>query len=225
MSRSDVMTQSTYQGGMSSSAFTRKVLPIFSLGLFMTGVASLIGWNLPIFFLIFAVIGELVMLFTSRLWAYNEKANANIGMFLLFTTLSGITLVPILKWGLNIGGVGLLAQALGVSAATFGGLALFGATTKRDFSGLGGFLFAAILGLILSSIATMLIGGGSLAYLLISFISVIVFSGFVLYDMAMIRRVYSDNDYIPAAIALYLDFINLFQDILRIFGILGSKDD
>lgn len=225
MSRYNVMTQSAYQGGMTSAAFTRRVLPIFSIGLLMTGAASVIGWNLPSFFLIIAMIGELVMLFTSRSWAYNEKANANVGLFLLFTALSGLTLVPILKWGLQVGGVGLLAQAFGVSAATFGGLALFGATTKKDFSGIGGFLFAGLLGLILSSIATMLIGGGSIAYLLISFVSVLIFSGFILYDMSMIRRVYSDNDYIPAAIALYLDFINLFQSILRILGILGSSDD
>jgi FtsH-binding integral membrane protein len=191
----------------------------------MTGASSFIGWNAPAVVLILAMITEFIMILTSGMWARKENGNMNIGLFLFFTCMSGLTLVPILKWGLNIGGVGMLAQAFGVTSVTFGALSLYGITTKKDFTGIGGFLFAALIGLIISSIATMLVGGGSLAYLFISVVSVLVFSAFIVYDIAMIRRNYSDQDYVFAAIALYLDFIGLFQNILRIFGIFGSSSD
>ncbi|MFN8674578.1 MAG: Bax inhibitor-1/YccA family protein [Candidatus Sericytochromatia bacterium] len=225
---SNIRTMSSelsYSSGMSPAVFTRRVLPIFGLGLFMTGAAAYIGWGLPRFLTLPIFIVEILMIMTSGSWARKENGNLNVGLFLFFTSLSGLTLVPLLKWASLIGGAKLILQAFGVSAVTFGGLAFYGATTKKDFSGLGGFLVAALIGLIVSSIATMLIGGGSLAYLIISCISVVIFSGFVLYDMAMIRTNYSDGDYILAAIALYLDFINLFSDFLRILGILGSSKD
>ena len=99
----------------------------------------------------------------------------------------------------------------------------YGAITKKDFSGIGSFLFMGLIGIIIASIINIFIGG-TMFTLMISVISVVIFSGFVLYDMSVIRRSFSDKDFIVASIALYLDFILLFQNILRIFGILSSDD-
>ncbi len=221
--REEALRRQGYSGGMTSNGFMTRVIPMFSLGLLMTTVGSYFAWNLPFGFLIFAAIVELILIFTSSKWAYSEAANANIGLFLLFTTLTGMTLVPILKWASYTGGPGIIIQALGISALTFAALAGYGATTKKDFSGIGGFLMIALIGIIIASLVNIFIGG-TMFSLIISIISVLVFSGFILYDMAVIRRNFSDRDYIVASIALYLDFILLFQNILQILGILRSDD-
>lgn len=222
MNENSLRSQGFY-GGMTNNAFMTKVLPTFSLGLIMTAVGSFFGWQLPSFLLIIAMVAEFIMVMTSSKWAYIERGNANIGIFLLFSTLSGVTLVPILQWALHISGPGIIVQALGATVATFGGLTAYGAVTKKDFSGIGGFLFAALIGLIIASLVNIFVGGTGLA-LIVSAVSVLVFSGFILYDMSMIRRNFRNEDFIIASLVLYLDFINLFQNILRILGIMNSDD-
>lgn len=217
-------TSSVYSGGMSSEVFNSRVLPMFGLGLAMTGASAYIGWNLPSGFLIVAFIVELLMVLTASKWAYQERGSMNVGIYLFFTALSGITLVPLLKWGLNVGGASLLLQALGTTSVTFGGLAIYSSKSKKDFSFLGGFLTMALLGVILGSIINVFVGG-TLLSLTLSIISVAIFSMFVLYDMSTIRNHYSNDAYIMATIALYLDFIGLLQNIIRILGIFSSNDD
>ncbi len=213
-----------FVGGMSTNSFVTKVLPMFSLGLVMTGAGAFFGWNLPSIVLIIAMVAEFIMVLTSSRWAYIERGSANVGIFLGFATLSGMTLVPILKWALNVGnGPNLILQALGATVLTFGSLVAYGSVTKKDFTGMGGFLFMAVIGIIIASIVNMFIGGTTLT-LIISSISVMVFSAFVLYDMSMIKRNFGDKEFIIAALILYLDFILLFQNILQILGIVNSDD-
>lgn len=215
---------SNWSTGMSQQTFDTKVLPLFGVGLLLTGAAAYLGKDLPLGILIAAMIGEIALVFTAGMWQRNESRSLNMGLFFLLTALGGLTLVPILSWANLIGGPMLIFQALGVTGITFGGLMAYSLTTKRDFSGIGGFLMAAILGLIVASIVNIFVGGTMLA-LGISVVGVVIFSGFVLYDMSMIKKNYSDSDYIMASIALYLNFIGLFQHILRIMGIMGSRDD
>ena len=212
-----------FVGGMSTNSFMTKVLPMFSLGLLMTGAGAYFGWSLPSIVLIIAMIVEFILVFTSSKWAYIERGSANVGIFLGFTTLSGMTLVPILKWALNVGGPNIIMQALGATVITFGSLAAYGAVTKKDFTGMGSFLFMALIGIIAASIVNIFIGGTTMA-LIISAVSVLVFSAYVLYDMSVIRKNFSDREFIIASIILYLDFILLFQNILQILGIMGSDD-
>lgn len=213
-----------FVGGMSTNSFMTKVLPIFSVGLLMTAAGAYFGWNLPSIVLIIAMVVEFIMILTSSKWAYVERGSANVGIFLGFATLSGMTLVPILRWAINIqSGPTLIIQALGATVITFGSLAAYGAVTKRDFTGMGGFLFMAVIGIIIASIVNIFVGGTTLA-LIISAISVMVFSAYVLYDMSMIKRNFSDKEFIIAALILYLDFILLFQNILQILGITHSDD-
>jgi len=211
------------RGGMSLSVFNNKVMPLFALGLLMTGVSSFLAWGLPSTLLIGAMIFELILIFTSPMWAYRERGSVNVGIYLFFTSLSGISLVPLLQWAGAIN-PNLIIQAFGITAITFASLMVFGAVTKKDFSWMGTMLFMSVIGLIVASIANIFIGGSVLS-LGISFISVIIFSAFVVYDMSRIRAYFSERDYIVATIALYLDFILLFQNVLRILGIFGSSND
>src|SRR5437016_1402033 len=97
----DTLRRQGFSGGMTSEGFMTKVLPMFSIGLLMTAAGSFLGWNIglehPVIWWI-AIALELVLVFTSSKWAYVERGSTNVGLFLLFATLTGITLVPILYW-------------------------------------------------------------------------------------------------------------------------------
>lgn len=213
-----------FAGGMTSQGFMTKVLPMFSIGLLMTAAGSYFGWFLPPLFWFIAIALELILVFTSSKWAYNERGNANVGIFLFFATLTGISLVPILTWAGMRGGPGIIIQALGITVLTFGSLTAYGMVTKKDFSGIGGFLMAALIGVIIASVVNIFVQA-TMFSLIISIISVVIFSGFILYDMAWIRSTFTDRDYIIASLALYINFIGLFQNILQILGIFSSKDN
>jgi len=134
--------------------------------------------------------------------------------------------------GADGGGMLTIVKALLVTAATFGGLSLWGYTTKRDLTGWGTFLYMGVIGMIIAS----LVNFGFAAFtgapisgldLAISVIGVLVFSGLTAYKTQMIKYMYYDlggnqramsvgTTY--AALSLYITFINLFLSILRIMG-------
>jgi uncharacterized protein len=113
-----------------------------------------------------------------------------------------------------------------VAAGMFGAIALYGYTTKRDLTGLGPILLMALVGLIIASVVNIFVGGSTL-YWITTYAGVIIFSGLTAYDMQKIKRYgeaasggeeAEERRAIQGALALYLDFINLFLFLLRIFG-------
>lgn len=206
-----------WQTGMSQRVFDTRVLPLFGGGLLLAAATSYIGLGLPIGVCIAAMIGELILVMTSGMWARNENAGLNVGLYFLVTALAGLASVPLIMWALGRGGPAMIVQAFAVSGLTFGGLMAYSLVSKRDFTGLGGFLMAGIIGLLIAGVVNIFLHSSALAFGF-SVISVLIFSGFVLYDMAIIRRHFSDADYIMAAIMLFIDFMGLFQNILRLMG-------
>lgn len=188
----------------------------------MAAVTSFVGLRLPMGICLAAMIGEIVLVFTSGMWARNEKAGINVGLYFLVTALAGLASVPLMLWAMGRGGPGLIVQAFAVSGLTFGGLMAYSLISKRDFSGLGGFLMAGIIGLLIAGVVNIFLHSSALAFGF-SVIAVLIFSGFVLYDMSIIRRHFSDADYIMAAIMLFIDFMGLFKNILYLMGI-SSRD-
>jgi modulator of FtsH protease len=223
-------TPSASWGAMSAQTFTGKVMPAFGASLAVAaggvfaGMMALqaLGPTLGFGLLIAALVAELGLIFTAGRWQHNEALNKPL--FFLYALLSGVTLVPLLTWAGARGGVPLIGQALAVTAVTFGALSVYGATTKRDFANLGGFLFVACIGLLAAGLLNIFFQSSMLS-LVCSILGVGVFSAFTVYEMNMIRRTYSDADWIAAALGLFVAFIGLFQSILRLFGIAGSSDD
>ena len=107
----------------------------------------------------------------------------------------------------------------------FGGMSLYGYTTHRDLTAWGSFLFMGLFGLVISSIVNVFVGSSPFQMAL-SVISVILFTGLTAYDVQMIRRLYQvagsaerqGKFVILGALSLYLDFINMFLSLLRLFG-------
>ena len=110
-------------------------------------------------------------------------------------------------------------------AGAFGGLSLYGYTTKRDLTGFGSFLYMGLIGLIIATIVNIFLKSSGLDWAL-SIIGVGIFSGLTAYDSQKIRQIYSSSDdnetvikkALTGALSLYLDFINLFLYLLRFLG-------
>jgi len=146
-------------------------------------------------------------------------------LFVAYSALTGVTLSAIL---LVFTGESVFAT-FAVTAGMFGTLALYGTVTRRSLSGLGQFLFMGLVGLVLASIVGIFWHNDGFQFL-ISFIGVIVFAGLTVYDAQRLKSLAfatstgpTSGATIVGALALYLDFINLFLFLLRFLG--NRRDD
>ena len=118
-----------------------------------------------------------------------------------------------------------IARVFFITSGTFAAMSLYGYTTKRDLTRLGGFLFMGLIGIIIASLVNMFIGSSALQFA-ISVIGVLVFVGLTAYDTQSIKNMYFAGDSenigskkaLMGALRLYLDFINLFILLLQLFG-------
>lgn len=162
---------------------------------------------------------ELVMIFTSRFWI--EKRPLNRFLFVIFTFLTGATAAPLISIVANTPeGIGILTKALMATGLVFTATAIFGWTTHRDLSGMGGFLMIGLIGMLVTGIIGIFIPWSNATEMVYSGIGVLLFTGYTAYDFQKIKR-YPEDRYIDAALKLYMDIFNLFLFILRL--ILASR--
>jgi uncharacterized protein len=206
-----------------SSQYMPSVLRTFAVSLAFSVLGMFAGVYVPAGLFLPLAILELVMLFSAAF--FRRRKAVSYSFLYIFTFISGITIYPVIAHYLATIGANTVLLAFGTTTFVFAGLAVYASTTKRNLSFLGGFLMAALLALVAISIFNIfwpLSTTGMLAY---SFIGVMVFSGYVLFDFNRMKRDGVRPEDVPLmALSLYLDFINLFLDILRIFGILSRND-
>ncbi len=157
-------------------------------------------------------------------WGINRmSALLAAGAFLFYAALNGLTLsVMFLVYT-----EGSIASTFFVTGGVFGAMSLIGYTTKRDLSGLRGFLMMGLIGLLLASVVNYFLASSAL-YWITTYVGVAIFVGLTAYDTQKIKAMSARADYsngevvrklaIMGALTLYLDFINLFLYLLRIFG-------
>ena len=141
--------------------------------------------------------------------------------FWLFASIMGLSLASVF---VQFTGTSI-ARVFFITAGTFAAMSLYGYTTKRDLTKLGGFLFMGLIGIIIASIVNIYFQSGHMAFI-ISIIGVLVFVGLTAYDTQTIKNMYyaGDSDSVGSkkalmgALRLYLDFINLFILLLQLFG-------
>ncbi len=141
--------------------------------------------------------------------------------FWIFAALMGLSLSSIL---LAYTGESVVRVFL-ITAISFGGMSLFGYTTKKDLSGFGSFLMMGLIGIIVASVVNIFLGSSMLQWI-ISVVGVLVFAGLTAYDTQKIKEMYFEGDgtavmgkkAIMGALRLYLDFINLFIMLMHLFG-------
>ena len=144
-----------------------------------------------------------------------------LGLFMLYAALLGAALSAIFVQYTGTS----ITQVFFISAASFGALSLYGYTTQRDLSPFGAFLIMGLFGVVIAMIVNAFLQSGMLA-LVISVVGVLVFAGLTAWDTQKIKEMYDVNDdgtvsgrkAVMGALTLYLDFINLFLMMLRLFG-------
>ncbi len=142
---------------------------------------------------------------------------AGIGVVFAFTGLLGFGLGPLLNHYLSMAnGSELIATAMGGTAAIFLGLSGYALTTQRDFSFLGGFLFAGLLVVLMAALAGIFLQMPGL-FLAINAAVIMLFSGFILFDTSRIING-GETNYIMATTGLYLGIYNIFTSLLHLLG-------
>ena len=146
---------------------------------------------------------------------------------MLYAALMGIFLGPVLLVYTHSS----VTQAFVVTAGMFGGMSLYGTVTKRDLTGMGNFLMMGLFGIIIASIVNIFLASSMMDFV-ISCIGVLIFTGLTAYDTQKLRAFGMNAPVDDAtamrrgallgALELYLDFINLFLMLLRLFG--GNRD-
>ena len=141
--------------------------------------------------------------------------------FWIFAALMGASLASIFVVYTQMS----IARVFFITAGTFGAMSIYGYTTKRDLTKLGSFLMMGLFGIIIASIVNMFMQSGMMHYI-ISILGVLIFVGLTAYDTQKIKNMYLASDTgeiigkkaVMGALTLYLDFINLFIMLLRLFG-------
>lgn len=217
-------------------ALMRKVYVWMTLALVITGFTAYAVANSPgIMSAIIAnrmlmwglLIGEFALVWYVSARIDRLSLSTATLLFILYSVLNGATLsIIFLAYTMTS-----IASVFFITAGTFAAMSLVGYFTKKDLSGLGRILFMALIGLIIATLVNVfLIKSGGFS-LIVSYVGVLIFVGLTAYDTQRIKNMLVEADDVSAeaqkialmgALALYLDFINLFLYLLRIFG--GNKE-
>jgi FtsH-binding integral membrane protein len=215
------------------SDYVRSVYNWMGIGLALTGfVAYYVSTNESLLRLIFGnplilmvlIIAELGLVFAIAGMVNRMGAGTATALFVIYSGLNGVTLSFIFLVYVQAS----IVSTFFVCAATFIACSIYGWTTKRDLTSLGGFMMMGLIGIIISSLVNWFIQSSSVS-MIISYIGVFVFVGLTAYDtqkiknMAMTQPANLDGAVVRkgailGALSLYLDFINLFLLLLSIFG-------
>ncbi|HEV2472275.1 MAG TPA: Bax inhibitor-1 family protein [Chthonomonadales bacterium] len=199
------------------AAFIRKTYSLFFLSLCVTIAAGWFviasgAWRAVLAVWPILLIAEFVLVMV--LGFSRRTTGLNTALLYLFAAVQGAIFGPILMM-LSQTAPGVAPEAAMLTMIVFGGLTLYAMQSGRDFSYMGGFLFIAVIGLVVAGLL-LLFFHWPLLYMAYTVGGVLIFSGFVLYDTSMIMKRLSPGDEIAGAISLYLDFINLFWFILQL---------
>ena len=142
-------------------------------------------------------------------------------VFWIFAALMGLSLSSIFAVYTETS----ITRVFFITAGTFGAMSIYGYTTKRDLTKLGSFLMMGLIGIIIASLVNIFLKS-SMMYFVISILGVLIFVGLTAYDTQKIKNMYAASDTgeimgkkaVMGALTLYLDFINLFIMLLRLFG-------
>ena len=214
-------------------AYMLRVYNYMAIGVALTGVAAMAVYQLvvdnpafrqalfgsPLYWVLLLVPLGLVFFLSFRI--QHLAASTARALFFFYAALLGVSLAPIFMLYTHAS----IARVFFISAASFGALSLYGYTTQRDLSPFGSFLIMGLIGIIIASLVNFFLASSALQFA-ISVIGVIVFAGLTAWDTQKIKEMYDVHDdgtiagrkAVMGALALYLDFINLFLMLLRLFG-------
>ncbi|KNC08818.1 membrane protein [Klebsiella sp. RIT-PI-d] len=227
--RSDSLVQRSRTG---LQTYMAQVYGWMTCGLLLTAFVAWYSANTPaVLMFVFSskitffglIIAQLALVFVLSGLVHKLSAAMATTLFMLYSALTGLTLSSIFV----VYTYSSIASTFVVTAGMFGAMSLYGYTTKRDLSGLGNMLFMGLIGIILASLVNFWLKSEALMWA-VTYIGVVIFVGLTAYDTQKLKRIGEQIDTrdssmlrkysILGALTLYLDFINLFLMLLRIFG-------
>lgn len=224
-------SNSTAQTGLAvvRNKVLRNTYMLLGLTMIPTMIGAMIGMSTSFAFLAQApIMGPLVMLAVMMGLLFGVSATRNsaigIGLLFLFTFVAGWWLGPMLQYALHLrNGAQLVGVAAAGTAAIFFTLATIATVTKKDFGFMQNFLFVGLVLLIIASIANLFFAVPA-ASLAISAVAVLLFSGFILFDVSRIVNG-GETNYVMATMGIYLSLYNLFTSLLHLLlAFSGEKD-
>ncbi|MGE3270409.1 MAG: Bax inhibitor-1 family protein [Chloroflexota bacterium] len=222
-----------YGRAMSSAqqgTLTGQVMGLLAFSLLFTGGGYLVGESLGLAGMVIGMIGALVCVLALSFARAKMSSGVALGLFYLFSVFEGMALGLIIDQYLSRGMGMVVVNAAATTAGLVLVLSAYAWTTKRDLSGMASYLMAGLIAVIMASLVMVVlsffgIGAGIFGFLL-SVVTAVLFSGFVMYDMQRLKNAQRGvDDPIMLAIGIYLSIFNLFLAILRIFGYLSSSDE
>ncbi|MBU0908936.1 MAG: Bax inhibitor-1/YccA family protein [Proteobacteria bacterium] len=216
-----------------STIFLAKVFNWMAIGLGLTGLMAFLVANSETAMQIFIfnpmmrwgiIIAELGLVFYLSARVTRLSAPVATALFLIYSALNGVTLSVILRIYTSTS----VAATFFITAGMFGAMAIYGMVTKKDLSGLGSFMFMGLVGMIIASVVNIFLQSSMMAWI-VSGLGVIIFTGLTAYDVQKITQIGASGimqqgesairkGAIMGALALYLDFINLFLSLLQFLG-------
>jgi len=220
------------QANAGLQTYMAQVYGWMTCGLLLTAFVSWFAANTPaVMELVFAnritffglIILQLALVFILSGMVHKFSGAVATGLFMLYSALTGLTMASIFL----VYTYSSIASTFFITAGMFGAMSFWGYTTKRDLSGMGSMLFMALIGIVLASLVNIWLKSSALMWA-VTYIGVVVFVGLTAYDTQKLKNIgeginVDDKENlrrysILGALTLYLDFINLFLMLLRIFG-------
>ncbi|MDU7692863.1 MAG: Bax inhibitor-1/YccA family protein [Helicobacter sp.] len=213
----------TFENETALINFVKTTYKFFAASLLLATIGAIIGlFNFNI------VMSNRWLFFIAEIAAFfglmftRNKPGLNIAMLFIFTTLSGVTLVPLLGFVISVRGLSAVWQALGMTTIVFAAMSIFALKTTKDLANMGKMLFIAVIVVIIASIINIFLGNSGFQ-LIIAGAATIIFSLMVAYDTQnIVRGLYASP--IDAAVSLYLNFLNILISLLQILGITGNNN-
>jgi len=200
------------------ATFIKQTYQLFAGSLLVGAVGAYVGMGIPAIAQYYwgFVILEFALIFA--IGFAKNKPGLNMAMLFIFALVSGLVMSVLVGRFISAGASGIVVNALILTTVAFGGLSVFAMNTTKDFTTMGKFLFITLIVVIVGSLLNIFWLHNPWMQVGIASVSAILFSAFILYDTQnIIKGNYATP--VDGALALYLDFINLFTSLLQILGI------
>ena len=222
------LDQSYVASGAERNKVLRNTYMLLALSLMPTVLGAWLGVELGLGALLRGWMGMLLFIGVAVGFIYGiektKNSAAGVPMLLGFTFFMGLMLSPMIQSTLGFkNGPQLIMTAFAGTAGVFMGMAALASVINRDLSGMGKFLFVGLIMLVIGGLINAFVGSTA-GMIVLSMISIGIFSAYMLYDL---KRIIDggETNYISATLALYLDIINVFQSLLALLGIFGGERD
>ncbi|MFC4769259.1 Bax inhibitor-1 family protein [Effusibacillus consociatus] len=199
------------------------LFPALFFSLLLATAGLYVGQSVPPALFLPLMIVEIIMIVAAMF--IRRRRVVGYGFLFTFSFISGITLFPAIRDYVSHIGAPIVLQAFAVTVIAYGGAALYAGITKADFSFLGGFLFIGLIALLGMGIVSFFFPFSRTADWVYTLLGVFIFLGYTLYDFSRVVRYGVSREEVPMVVlSLYLNFVNLFLFILRLFGLNLKRD-